>query len=272
MSAKLRLIPLGNAMELSNEKPTTQTNNGHISQNAEADSKAMLSTIEARILGTLMEKQLTTPDAYPLTLNSLVLACNQKTSREPISNYDQGEIQRCVSQMQDNKWLDVDYGSRAARYGQRLTRVIGIDKATQALLNVMMLRGPQTLAELLTRTQRMFDFGTLQSLEEKIASLCAKTSPIVIHIPRMMGQREDRYMHLLCGKPDLAAIAAMANSSKTSTTQSDDERVPAMEKKIDALETAVAKLQRQIQVIMNLNGISDADVPDETESDKTENQ
>jgi uncharacterized protein len=240
-----------------------ETNDSNTTQNDKnTESKPMLSAIEARILGALMEKQLTTPDAYPLTLNSLVLACNQKTSREPVSNYDQGEVQRCVSNMQDCKWLDVDYGSRAARYGQRLTRVLGVDKATQALLNVMMLRGPQTLAELLTRTQRMFEFANLKEVEEKLVYLCAKTSPIVAHIPRMTGQREDRYTHLLCGKPDLAAIAAMANSTKSTTTTSsdDDSRLHSLEQKVETLEAQVARLQQQISVIMDLNGVNDTDL------------
>jgi len=238
-------------------------------ENNNTESEPMLTAIEVRILGALMEKQLTTPDAYPLTLNSLVLACNQKTSREPTSNYEPGEVQRCVSDMQDRKLLDVDYGSRAARYGQRLTRVIGVDKATQALLNVMMLRGPQTLAELLTRTQRMFEFGNLQGLEEKMEQLCAKTSPVVVHIPRMAGQREDRYMHLLSGKPDLAAIAAMANSTSSSastrsSSATEDDRIPALEQKleqkIESLEAQVKRLQQQMTVLMDLNGVSESDV------------
>jgi len=230
--------------------------------NNNTDSEPMLTQIEARILGALMEKQLTTPDAYPLTLNSLVLACNQKTSREPVTNYEPGEVQRCVSDMQDRKLLEVDYGSRAARYGQRLTRVIGVDKATQALLCVMLLRGPQTLAELLTRTQRMFEFGNLQGLEEKMEQLCAKTSPVVVHIPRMAGQREDRYMHLLCGKPDLTAIANMSNSPAPAIRASnlEDERIPLLEQKVDSLETQIKRLQQQVAVLMDLNGVSDADV------------
>ncbi len=219
----------------------------------------MLSALQARILGALMEKQLTTPDAYPLTLNSLVLACNQKTSREPTSNYDPGEIQRCLSAMQDLKWVEVDYGSRAARYGQRITRVLSVDKATQALLTVMLLRGPQTLSELLTRTQRMFDFVNLQGLEEKMEQLCAKTTPHVVHIPRMTGQREDRYMHLLCGKPDLNAIAAMTNSTKSSGAV-ENENIPLLEQKIETLESQVLRLQHQVKVLMDLNGVSESDI------------
>lgn len=229
-------------------------------QNTADSTEPMLTAMEARILGALMEKQLTTPDAYPLTLNSLLLACNQKTSREPVSNYESGEVQRCVGQLQERKLIDVDYGARAARYDQRLTRVVSLDKPAQALLCIMLLRGPQTISELLTRTQRMFDFTTTQAVEEKLEHLCAKTSPIIIRIAKQAGQREDRYMHLLCGKPDLTAIAAMSNNTKTHSAP-DDERIHQLEHKVEQLETYVAQLQRQIKVLLDLNDITDADIP-----------
>jgi len=227
--------------------------------NAIPTDEPMLTTIEARVLGALMEKQLTTPDAYPITLNSLVLACNQKTSREPVSNYELGELQRCASQLQDKSWITVDYSARAARYDQRLTRVLSVDKATQALLNVMLLRGPQTLAELFTRTQRMFEFENIKAVEEKLEHLCAKTTPYFVRIPRSPGQREDRYMHLLCGQPDLTAIAAMSNSTK-SNSSGDDERTGQLEQKIEQLEQHVKRLQQQMKVLMDLNGVSEEDI------------
>lgn len=227
--------------------------------NLENDSpEPMLTAIEARVLGSLMEKQLTTPDAYPITLNSLVLACNQKTSREPISNYEQGEIQRCASQLQDKEWIKVDYSARAARYDQRLTRILGLDKASQALLTIMLLRGPQTLAELLTRTQRMYDFETQQNVEEKLDYLCAKTTPHFIKVGRVAGQREDRYMHLLCGKPDLEAIATMASSSKLPAA--DDKSIQILTEKIDALESQISHLQKQVAFLLELNGVSESDI------------
>lgn len=231
----------------------------HNDNNSTSADEPMLTAIEARVLGSLMEKQLTTPDAYPITLNSLVLACNQKTSREPVSNYELGELQRCASQLQDKNWITVDYSARAARYDQRLTRVLSVDKATQALLNIMLLRGPQTLAELFTRTQRMFEFENIKAVEEKLEHLCAKTTPYFVRIPRASGQREDRYMHLLCGKPDLAAIAAMSGSAKSST-QNDDERTIHLEQKVEQLENQVRRLQQQIKVLMDLNGVSEADI------------
>lgn len=230
-----------------------------VEENKTTEQEAMLTAMEARILGALMEKQLTTPDAYPLTLNSLILACNQKTSREPVTNYEQGEVQRCASEMQEKKWIELDYGARAARYDQRLTRVLGLDKGAQALLNVMLLRGPQTLAELLTRTQRMFEFESVEAIEEKLQHLCAKTTPHFVKVPRGPGQREDRYMHLLCGEPDLAAIASMTSTAKTSQS-GNDEQVAQLTKKVELLESAMEKMEKKLALLMELNGVSEGDL------------
>jgi uncharacterized protein len=213
------------------------------------DKISMLSSMQARVLGSLMEKQLTTPDQYPLTLNSLQLACNQKTNREPLSNYETGQLQRCVSELQDTQLISVDYGARAARYDQRLTRVLSVDKSTQAILTVLLLRGAQTVSEILMRTQRMFDFGGPQELEEKLQQLCAKTKPIIVHISRQAGQREDRYMHLLCGQPDLAAIAAKTEMQARHMASDDyqlelEKKIVLLEEKMQLLENKVAELMQ----------------------------
>lgn len=220
------------------------------------ESKAVepqLTAIEARVLGALMEKQLTTPDAYPLTLNSLLLACNQKTSREPVSNYTSGDIQHCLRGLEERKLVDVDYGSRADRYAQRLTRVLGIDKRVQALLNVMLLRGPQTIHELLTRTQRMHDFDNDQDVEDTLNHLCEKVMPVIMRVPRQPGQREDRFVHLLSGAPDLTAIAAMSGGSKPVVPGEAEEH-------IKQLEQRIAELEKKVAVLMLINGVNDADV------------
>lgn len=200
-----------------------------------------LNAIEARILGALMEKQLTTPDAYPLTLNSLLLACNQKTSREPVSHYNQGEVQNCLNHLQERKLVEVDWGARAARYDQRLTRVISMDKHAQALLCIMLLRGPQTLSELLTRTQRMAEFTSTAAIEEKLQHLCHKTQPILMRLPRLSGQREERFMHLLSGQPDVNALASSASEPKASN-QAVEARVTALENRLEQLEQQLAEL------------------------------
>ena len=138
-----------------------------------------LSAIEARLLGVLMEKQQTTPDGYPLTLNSLVLGCNQKTSREPVSNYTSGEVQRCARELTEKKLLHIDPSGRADRYAQRLTATMGVSNDVQALLSVMLLRGAQTVHELLTRTNRMHNFENDQQVEELLEQLC-QDSPVPV--------------------------------------------------------------------------------------------
>ena len=203
----------------------------------------IISPMEARILGALMEKQLTTPDTYPLTLNSLQLACNQKTSREPVSNYEPGEIQNCLNSLQERKLVDVDWGARAARYDQRLTRVYSMDKAAQALLCIMLLRGPQTLNELLTRTQRMYEFSSTGDISEKLEQLCAKTTPLFALIPRQSGQREDRYTHLFCGAPDLTQLSQSNESSGSRPALELDSLL----KRIEQLEQQVTALTAEVQ-------------------------
>ncbi len=217
-----------------------------VEDSAMTQVEPQLSAIEARVLGALMEKQMTTPDAYPLTLNSLVLACNQKTSREPVSQYTSGEVQHCVRGLAARKLLDTDYGSRAERYAQRLTRVLGVDDRAQALLNVLLLRGPQTVHELLTRTQRMHDFETDQQVESAVGHLCDRFTPIVQRVPRQPGQREDRFVHLLCGAPDLGAIAAMRSDSKPQVAGELEERVLQLEKHVVELQEQVTALLARV--------------------------
>lgn len=207
----------------------------------EEKSSAMLTDIEARILGSLMEKQLTTPDAYPLTLNSLVIACNQKTSREPQTNFSNGDVQHCLNVLRDRKLVEVEYGSRADRFSQRLTRELGLDKKMQALLTVILLRGPQTVNELLARTQRMVDFDASQQVEELLQHQCQKTEPIIKRIPRQSGQREDRFAHLLCGEPDIPSLTATMQQSNKAVSND--------------LEVRIAKLEEQVAQLMALNGL-----------------
>jgi len=199
------------------------------------ENSSLLNDKEARILGALMEKQLTTPDVYPLTLNSLVLACNQKTSREPVTAYESGEVQRNLSQLQDRQLIAIDYSARAQRYDQRLSRVLSLDQQGQAIMNVLLLRGAQTPGEILARTQRMFAFSA-ESLLEKLEQLCARTKPVIVRLPRQPGRREDRYMHLLCGTPDLTTVAPSRGSDNTEF----------LEQRIRELEAQVAELQQQV--------------------------
>ena len=204
-------------------------------------AKAMLNNIEARVLGTLMEKQLTTPDQYPLTLNSLLVGCNQKTSREPVSNYSKGEIENCINRLRDRRLVEVEFGSRASRYDQRLSRQLFLDKPAQAVITVMLLRGPQTVNELMSRTDRMARFESALHVQDLLTTMCQKTAPVVVHLPRQSGQREDRYMHLLCGEPDLNQYV-LAKVSQSEAAQDNNNLVA----RIEELELQLAKVIKHL--------------------------
>lgn len=206
---------------------------------SDGDSLALLNAVEARILGAMMEKELTTPENYPLTLNSLTLACNQKTSRDPQMELTQGEVGSCVRQLQERGLVSCESGSRAERYAQKLTKMLNLDTAAQAVLNIMLLRGPQTLNELLTRSQRMWPFQDAAAVENVVNALAQGAEPLVQKIPRQSGQREDRYMHLLCGKP---AIQASRPERLTGSPPAD-------------LEERIAKLEKQVAMLLEHAGL-----------------
>ena len=202
-----------------------------------------LNAIETRVLGVLMEKQQTTPDAYPLTLNSLVIGCNQKTSREPVTNYTSGDIQHCVRELADKKLIHIDPTGRADRYSQRLTNALSLDKSKQALLNVMLLRGPQTVHELLTRTQRMQNFENDQEVEDILDELCHQNPPMNQRVAKQTGQRDDRFVHLLSGEPDLSAIASKRSQNNVNVS-------PQANKQLEALQTKVAELEKKVDFLV----------------------
>jgi len=200
--------------------------------------EAMLSPLEARILGALMEKQLTTPDLYPLSLNSLVLACNQKTSREPLMKLENGAVQRCLYQLQDKNLVEFDYGARADKFKQRLSRVLHLDSAEHAVFCLLLLRGPQTLNELLSRSRRMHEFSGEAELTELLESHLTKLKPMLLRIAPQVGQREERYTHLLCGQPDLGQFQNEAAQGGADSVS--------LKARVEALEKQVAWLMAQL--------------------------
>ncbi len=169
------------------------------SEAGEQATAPQLTAIELRVLGAFMEKQLTTPDAYPLTLNSIATACNQKSSRDPVSNYQQGDLKRALQGLIDKKFVEQEYGSRAEKYSQRFIKYLELGKKQQALLCVMMLRGPQTISELDTRTQRMCEFTNREDLEHCVDRLCNREIPFAIRLGQQPGQRGERIGHLFSG-------------------------------------------------------------------------
>ena len=214
-----------------------------------AASEPLLTPIEARVLGCLMEKQLTTPDAYPLTLNSLVTACNQKTSREPVMSLHSGEVQRCLNGLREKALIQVDNGSRADRYYQRLTRKLCCDQAAQAIFTLMLLRGAQTMNELYSRSQRLFAFDGNADVEQVVEQLLEQDQCWLVKLPRQAGQREDRYMHLLCGTPDVSVQPLPAANAQSSISDDLRDRVEQLEEQVAWL---LDKLGRDVQA--NTNG------------------
>ncbi len=198
-----------------------------------------LTPIEARILGSLIEKAATTPDVYPLTLNNVVLACNQKTAREPTMNLVPGDVGHALRQMEVRGLVKSEYGARSERYLHRMDKVLDLTPAQTCLLSLLMLRGPQTLHELLARSERLHRFADIDDVRHTLERLAERDAPMVRRLPRGGGQREDRYAQLLCGEPVMPERSAEASSSRAH----DSDAMDALLARIDALEARVAALE-----------------------------
>lgn len=201
-----------------------------------------LSAIEARILGCLVEKQATTPDAYPLTQNAVVTACNQKSNRDPHMDLEPGAVGHALREMEGKGLVTGSLSARTSRYEHRMDAAYGITPRQRAVLCIMLLRGPQTLAELGTRTERLADFPDAQDLRDTLDRLINRSPDLVTCLGRQPGQREDRYMHLLCGPVSAEAYAsdsAYAHATRTGSRA-------ALEERVAMLETDMAHLRAQI--------------------------
>src|SRR5687767_7941536 len=161
-----------------------------------------LSEVEARILGSLVEKQLTTPEYYPLTLNALVAACNQKSNREPVVNYDEKTVQSALDDLREKNIVYVFYGStsRVPKYKHIVPDVYELEPSETAVMCVLMLRGPQTIGELRERTGRLYDFRDLNDVNETLNNLMKREEPLITRLERAPGQSAERYAHLLSGE------------------------------------------------------------------------
>lgn len=207
-----------------------------------------LTAIELRVLGVLMEKQLTTPDQYPLTVNSIITGCNQKSSREPITNYQQGELVRTLQGLEDKRFVRREFGSRADKYSQLFIQHLDLGKKHQALLCLMMLRGPQTLSELNTRTQRMELFSDKDELTHCLERLCERELPYAIRLGHQPGQRGERFGHLFNGVPELGQFTSSASPGNKSSRMSEDDQ-----DMLSLLESEVNELGRCVQELKSEN-------------------
>lgn len=214
-------------------------------------SVPQLTAIELRVLGALMEKQLTTPDQYPLTVNSILTACNQKSSRDPITNYAQGELLRTLQILEDKRFIRKEYGSRADKYSQLFMQHLELGKKQQALLCLLMLRGPQTISELNTRSQRMGLFSDKNDLTHCIERLCEREIPYAIKLGHQPGQRGDRYSMLFCGTPDssYSAQGETEHTEKPKINTEDQDTLALLQLEVSELNQTLHELKQDNQVL-----------------------
>lgn len=209
-----------------------------------------LSDVEARVLGSLVEKQVTTPEYYPLTLNSLTLACNQKNNRTPVTSYDETTVAQALETLREKNLAYVFYGStsRVPKYKHVLPEVMHLSAPELALICVLLLRGPQTTGELATRAFRLHEFSGLEEVESTLNSLISREpDPLVRRLPRQPGQKETRFAHLLSGEPKVEALAEAETSSAGRRKTGDSERFEKLEHEVVTLTMEVRKLQQQFE-------------------------
>jgi uncharacterized protein YceH (UPF0502 family) len=209
--------------------------------------RIMLTAEEARVLGALMEKEVSTPDHYPLSLNALTNACNQTTSRDPIVRYDEDVVVRALDSLREKKMLwEVDQaGGRVRKYQQQFSKWHDLDPQAHAVMTLLLLRGAQTPGELKSRSERLTEFRDLAEVEAVLGRLSERNPPFAVRLPRLPGTKEFRYMHLLCGEIDTAALAEGEISAVGSSGQSLLERIVRLESDVANLRDELASFRKQ---------------------------
>jgi uncharacterized protein YceH (UPF0502 family) len=203
-----------------------------------------LSLLEARIIGVLVEKEKTTPDAYPLTLNSLVAGCNQKTSRDPVMNVSESELQAALEELRSRTLVLETYGAsgRVLRYAHNFGKCYGLPLASVALLAILMLRGAQTVSELRANSERLYRFDDTSSVEAYLEELAVRNSgALAVKLPRQAGSREHRWAHLLCGEVNIVGDNEANHQHQENRAQL-EERVSQLEHKVVELQAAISRL------------------------------
>ena len=211
----------------------------------------LLTPVEARVLGALIEKEITTPEYYPLSLNALVNACNQKNNREPVMALDEVEVRQALHGLEDEHLAAPVRGDgRVAKYEHHLQEVFNFTRAETAVICVLLLRGPQTPGELRGRTERMYKFDELSDVQTALQKLMAREPALVKVLPRQPGTKEARYAHLLSGDVESfepsTATAAYASSASYAHSSSHSEEDPELKERMAQLEAEVAILTREL--------------------------
>ncbi|HWG87380.1 MAG TPA: YceH family protein [Candidatus Acidoferrales bacterium] len=206
----------------------------------------VLSDVECRVLGALIEKDITTPDYYPLSLNALVNACNQKNNRDPVMSLDENSVRDALLKLQEKRLAGPASGadSRVTKYEHRSQEVFNFTRAETAIMNVLLLRGPQTPGELRGRTERMHRFEELSDVQATLQKLMQREMPLVKMLPRQPGTKESRYAHLLSG--DVEGYVAPPEVSSAAAAE-DDGRIARLESEVAELRRELADLRQQME-------------------------
>lgn len=207
----------------------------------------LLDSVEVRVIGSLIEKQLTTPDYYPLTLNALVNACSQKSNRDPVVAYDDETVLRALDSLREKKLSRVITGGdhRVPKYNQVFTDALALNESETAVLCVLMLRGAQTVGEIRERAQRMHDFADIADAEETLNRLMERsTGALVTRLPRQAGMKEARYAHLLSGTPENIPQSSAPAPDRVAVLESEVERLRA---EVDQLRMQFAEFRKQFE-------------------------
>ena len=196
-----------------------------------------LTDTEVRVLGSLIEKEITTPDYYPLSLNALVAACNQSSNRNPVVHFDEGTVAQALDSLRDKKLIhQVDRGdSRVTKYRHVLYEAMNLGRPAIGVMCVLMLRGPQTVGEIRTRSNRLYDFSSLEEVETTVNSLMSGEPPLVARLPRQSGQKEVRHAHLLSGEVRLTE------------PEPEPDRIGKLEKEVEDLKKQFEQFRRQFE-------------------------
>jgi hypothetical protein len=207
-----------------------------------------LNEIEVRVLGSLMEKEITTPDYYPLSLNAIINACNQKSNRDPVMALDESVVTQALDSLNEKNLAGqvTSADSRVPKYAHRLQEVFNFDRREMAVLCVLLLRGPQTPGELRGRAERMYKFDDLEVVESALRHLMERDPPLVKKLARQPGTKESRYAHLLAGDVE-GWVAPAEPPPVVATGGQDEQRITRLETEVQSLRTEIAVLRQQLE-------------------------
>ena len=201
----------------------------------------ILNDAEVRVLGALIEKEITTPEYYPLSLNALVAACNQSSNRYPVVHYAEGDVGTAADSLREKGLVHlVDRGeSRVSKYRHVLYEAMNMSRQAIAVMCVLMLRGPQTVGEIRTRSNRLYDFTSLEDVETTLNSLMSGELPLIVRLPRQTGQKEVRYAHLLSG--------TVTYSQKDEEIEPEPDRIGKLEREVEDLKKQFEQFRKQFE-------------------------